>query len=236
MSAKYDLLANSKISDFDAVEVSGSNKNGCKLSKIVVIVIVAVIITTILLTLLTVIVIEATKHRPNTSPHPPITQCPSAPPQIMVPCSNTGHYNKDQCTAVGCCWYDTDQCVLSNYSATCPTTNSIELFTCLPENDDWNNSYAMAQCNKRGCCWNKSPDSIVRCYYPSEYGYIATNIQDTSNGKQVTIERRSPQPSLYGNDIQQLTVQVTYETSDILRVKVRTIWDKGPFVRRAQLI
>ena len=225
MSAKYDLLATSKISDFDAVDqLSVRTKKGYRWPKCIVIGVVIGILFTVALMLIAVIVVEVLKHESNSSSPPSTKQCPTGRPAIMVPCSDND-YNPAQCiNEANCCWYGT-QCVLSNYTATCSKTNN-EMFTCLPEYDNWNDTYATSECNKRGCCWNKLADPIIKCYYPSEYGYTTApnSLKDTVNGKTVTINRRSPQPSMYSNDIRTLSVQVTYETSNILRLKVCTVY------------
>ena len=180
------------------------------------------------LTLVIVVVVEASKSRSSpSSPTDTPSHCPSDPPSVMVPCTSSKTAGtEDQCIDAGCCWY-ADQCVVRGYIATC-TTHSNEMFTCLPENDNWNDTYARTMCNKRGCCWNpsahSSDDPPVKCYYPSEYGYrtIEGGEDMGANPRVFTLDRSFLQPSMYSNDVQKLTVEITGLTNDIARIKVST--------------
>ncbi len=235
MAAKYDLLA-SKLSDFDAVDVStrkSSKKTSWRWQRCVVVGVVIALLVIAALTLVIVVVVEASRSRsPPSSPTDLPSHCPSEPPSVTVPCTTSKTAGtEDQCIDAGCCWYD-DKCVVRSYTATC-TTQSNEMFTCLPENDNWNDTYARTMCNKRGCCWNahSSDDPLVKCYYPLEYGYHTSEEgEDTgANPRVLTLDRPSLQPSMYSNDVQKLTVEITGLTEDIARIKVNTQYYRCPF-------
>ena len=220
MSAKYDLLA-SKISGFDAEELSnrqGLKKGGrCNWQRCIAVSVVVGLLILALLTLVVIVVVEVTRNRSAS----PSSQCPSDLPSVMVPCSSSVNADtEDLCIDAGCCWYS-NQCILKGYQATC-TGITNKMFTCLPENDNWNDTYARAECNRRGCCWNKLSNQAVKCFYPSEYGYQTQDdsSKQTGNRRTVSIVRRSLQPTMYSTDIQELTVEVTHLTSSIVRVKV----------------
>lgn len=229
-SAKYDLLA-SKISHFDAVEMRQNEsvkKNRANCMRCVVIGIVVALLVAAALILVAVVIVESVKHnksKDNPTPSPP--ECPVDVPEIPVPCSTANTYTETSCPS-DCCWYaGISQCLL-NYPLSC-NADTNNMFNCLPENDNWNASYARSMCNARGCCWGNNAGFTsgskvpFNCYYPLEYGYLVQSSKDTEsdNGKLASIVRRSPQPSMYSDDKDVLSVEVTYETSNMLRVKVR---------------
>uniref|UniRef100_A0A3P8UQR8 Maltase n=1 Tax=Cynoglossus semilaevis TaxID=244447 RepID=A0A3P8UQR8_CYNSE len=83
-----------------------------------------------------------------------------------------------------------------------------------------------ANCTARGCIWG--PSSITGepwCIYPKDYGYTAERVEETDSGISVNITRNKK----YGSsgrpgspDIDNLRVQITYHSSDMLQFK---IWD-----------
>ncbi|XP_008283297.1 maltase-glucoamylase, intestinal [Stegastes partitus] len=82
-----------------------------------------------------------------------------------------------------------------------------------------------AKCEARGCIWRPSATAKVpACFYPKDYGYIASNIVETNSGMTLDITRnkkyRSNRPD--SPDIDTLRVAVYYHSSDMLQFK---IWD-----------
>ncbi|KAM9853733.1 sucrase-isomaltase, intestinal [Aulostomus maculatus] len=83
-----------------------------------------------------------------------------------------------------------------------------------------------AKCKARGCIWE--PSNIERvpwCFYPKDYGYDVTTIEETDSG--ITLEvarsrkyRSSGRPQ--SPDIDTLHVDIRYHRSDMLQFK---IWD-----------
>ena len=216
-SRSYKVLSEESFSGFDAVAPAGSRKSkGCKWWQYVALAIVSIILVVVILTLITVVVVEIIQHKNTSTAN---TLCPSNPPTIKVPCAKGLNVSEEVCTNAGCCWYgdELDQCYM-NYEASC-SNDQAQHFNCLPENDSWNNVYAKQQCTLRGCCWDSS--STIKCFFPSNYGYrINDDIQETATGMIASITRKMPQPTIYGNDIENLTVEVIYETSNRLHIKV----------------
>ena len=104
-----------------------------------------------------------------------------------------------------------------------PPSYDAPRFNCLPENDNWNATYAATVCNSRNCLWNKS--AIVQCAYPESYSYYVEegSLKDTPTGMTATMLHNGTHPTMYGNDIAVLTMEATYETPHRLRVKVRVL-------------
>lgn len=149
------------------------------------------------------------------TPSPAPSSCPQTPPTFTISCNAT---NESVCQQHGCCWYDNGTAQICIYELIC-SSNSKTQFTCLPEDDDWNATVAERVCLSRGCCWNTT--ALIRCTYPLNYGYaIQGGLQDTPTGVEATLVRKNPFPSMYGGDIMSVKIEVTYETSYRLRVKV----------------
>lgn len=152
---------------------------------------------------------------PTPSPSPAPSSCPQTPPSFTISCNAT---NERVCQQQGCCWYDNGTAQICIYELVC-SSNSKTQFTCLPEDDDWNVTVAERVCLSRGCCWNTTAQ--IRCAYPLNYGYVIQGgLQDTPTGVEATLVRKNPFPSMYGGDIMSVKMEVTYETSYRLRVKV----------------
>ena len=87
---------------------------------------------------------------------------------------------------------------------------------CIPEGG---RSETEDVCLERGCCWAK--EETPSCFYPKGFGYaVDGQPADTSTGKTVNLTRKTGQPSQYGGDIKTVRVDIFYETSYRLRVKV----------------
>ena len=76
-------------------------------------------------------------------------------------------------------------------------------------------------CTERSCCWNQQ--STVQCSYSVDYGYTVSSVKKNSNGWLLGLTRKPNQPSLFGQEVDQLGVEVTYETDTRLHVRVRVI-------------
>ena len=87
---------------------------------------------------------------------------------------------------------------------------------CIPEGG---RSETEDVCLERGCCWAK--EETPSCFYPGGFGYaVDGQPADTPMGKTVNLTRKTGQPSQYGGDIETVRVDIFYETSYRLRVKV----------------
>uniref|UniRef100_A0A3Q3A333 alpha-glucosidase n=1 Tax=Kryptolebias marmoratus TaxID=37003 RepID=A0A3Q3A333_KRYMA len=94
-------------------------------------------------------------------------------------------------------------------------------FDCHPEeNED------EAKCNARGCIWKpSSTEHVPSCFYPNDYGYTLTAIEETNSSITTNITRNlkyrtSGRPD--SPDINNLRVEILYHTSHMLQFK---IWD-----------
>lgn len=94
-------------------------------------------------------------------------------------------------------------------------------FDCYPEGEADQQS-----CVDRGCCWAKPtivkedvPLDIPYCFYPSDYGYQLVNKEKTSTGYLLSLTKKG-HPGPYGKDIENLAVDVRFETKDRLHFKV----------------
>ncbi|XP_063061397.1 sucrase-isomaltase, intestinal [Engraulis encrasicolus] len=80
-----------------------------------------------------------------------------------------------------------------------------------------------AKCRARGCIWQTSHlPSVPWCYYPKDYGYIATAVHNTSSGWSFDIERNAeyPGPRSRSADIVRLRVEISYLSGHSLRFKI----------------
>lgn len=100
-------------------------------------------------------------------------------------------------------------------------TADYQRFNCYPEDNA-----DEAKCKARGCIWEPTDiQGIPWCYYPDDYGYSYTKIDQTNSGITLDISRNQKHRSTNrpgSPDIDNLKVQITFHTSDMLQFK---IWD-----------
>ena len=73
----------------------------------------------------------------------------------------------------------------------------------------------------RGCCWEEDKEAPIPCYYSAGYGYAVESLNATKLGYSARLKRKADkQPSLFGHDIEVLQVDVLFESSQRLHVKV----------------
>ena len=154
---------------------------------------------------------------PCFSEHP--NSCPSAPSDRLI-CSSGG---EAECTRQGCCWDDRDlrSSCFWPFTGRCPANDTLR-FNCIPETTI-NQSNAAASrelCIQRACCWNTS--SVVKCAFTLDNRYMVTSRDETPNGYSLSLAQKPNRPSLYGHDITNLMVDVTFETETRLHVQVHT--------------
>jgi alpha-glucosidase (family GH31 glycosyl hydrolase) len=80
-------------------------------------------------------------------------------------------------------------------------------------------------CLSKGCCWYAVNDGgkTPWCFYgtqSSDMGYSLSDMKETSTGYVGILSLIGSGSSTYGEDIKQLTVEVIFETVDIVRVKI----------------
>lgn len=97
----------------------------------------------------------------------------------------------------------------------------VERYDCYPED----HNVTPLMCAARGCCWITDHDHhlkehrVPKCTYPGNYGYrINGKVSGTYNGFIVPLTRL-PMPSRFGDDIQEVHVQVEMQTQYRLRIK-----------------
>lgn len=95
-------------------------------------------------------------------------------------------------------------------------------FDCYPED-----GASEQNCLNRGCCWRppsaevdgKVPLNIPYCFYPTNYGYKLVNKEKTQTGYLLRLVKQG-HPGPYGKDVENLTVDVRFETRERLHFKV----------------
>ncbi|XP_039716533.1 maltase-glucoamylase isoform X1 [Pteropus medius] len=101
-------------------------------------------------------------------------------------------------------------------SATCPVVNELERINCIPDQ-----SPTKATCDQRGCCWR--PQGTMRvpwCYYSKSHGYqVEGDLASTGTGFTARL-KRSPSPSLFGNDIDNVLLTAEYQTANRFHFKL----------------
>lgn len=106
--------------------------------------------------------------------------------------------------------------------AQCKLLNDSEKFDCFP--DDGANASA---CEARGCCWLKPqngkimgvPLDVPYCFYPPNYeSYSYVNVTETAYGLSAFLRRKYRSP--FPNDVEVIRMDVRYETSTRLHIKV----------------
>ncbi len=73
------------------------------------------------------------------------------------------------------------------------------------------------------CTWKETSDGSPPCTYPDEYGYrILSGPSQTELGWRAILSRLD-RPSLFGNDLQTIAVEVEFYSEVMVRIKVRTL-------------
>ena len=97
------------------------------------------------------------------------------------------------------------------------TTGRID---CYPESEAVYSNFSQATCLARGCLYDSSSVDVP-CYLPPNYGYIIQgNEKTTPNGIQLSLTRNSAVMSPFPQPIENVTLDVTYYTNDIIRFKL----------------
>ncbi|XP_077867590.1 sucrase-isomaltase, intestinal-like [Saccoglossus kowalevskii] len=104
--------------------------------------------------------------------------------------------------------------------STLPPDNTADnfKFNCLPGDQN----PTVSKCKKNGCVWNNITvvnPSVPRCYFPQGYGaYRMVGEKPFTWGYRITLDRLD-RPSIYGNDVTRVTLDVQYQTQHRLRFK-----------------
>ena len=80
------------------------------------------------------------------------------------------------------------------------------------------------ECRKRGCVYAQptANQAAPKCYFPEKYGgyRMVGKEAETANGYRVTLDRTPSTPTMFGNDITRLILDVEFHTEYRLRFKV----------------
>ena len=104
-------------------------------------------------------------------------------------------------------------------SPSCADVSESMRFDCHPEANP-----NEADCEARGCCWIADRSTTAKmglpsCFYPSDFGYTATDMHATATGMSGTL-KLTGKGGPYGGDVKTLTLDVHEETPFRLHVKV----------------
>ncbi|KAK9762529.1 hypothetical protein K7432_011651 [Basidiobolus ranarum] len=163
-------------------------------------------------------------------PKPPSTNSSSALQLPEEQCPNVGErqdcgylgITQDECVARNCCWNPKDT------GASWCFYKKVQQYTCAAEVTQQQDcgwiGIKESECRQRNCCWNPNNDSSLAkyCFYkrPVCNGYRVVNSVSSVRGFTANLKLNEPGCQLYGNDVKELTVQVTYETKQRLHIKI----------------
>jgi hypothetical protein len=100
------------------------------------------------------------------------------------------------------------------------TTTSIGRIDCYPESESVYSNFSQAACLARGCLYDNSSSDIL-CYFKPNYGYILQGNQETiTNGIRLNLRRNQAVISPFPELIENITLDMTYYTNDIIRFKL----------------
>ncbi|KAK2141238.1 hypothetical protein LSH36_1136g01048 [Paralvinella palmiformis] len=151
--------------------------------------------------------------------------CPSEMPESSrVDCMPEGGLRAD-CLRKNCLWCETDTpdvpwCFTDPDSSLggeyCPADiPESERVDCHPESDA-----SVQECLDRGCYWcENTAENVPWCFMPRQAGYrMAGSPVETPQGYQIVLDRINT-PSVFGQDIGQITLDVEFQTEQRLRLK-----------------
>ncbi|XP_053164989.1 sucrase-isomaltase, intestinal [Hemicordylus capensis] len=93
-----------------------------------------------------------------------------------------------------------------------------ERFNCYPYPEP-----TQSTCEARGCTWEvTSTFGVPNCFYPSNYGYSVSNIQNSAQGLTADLHRDTNIPNPYSGSspIDLLRLEVTYHSNHMLQFKI----------------
>ncbi|XP_074859780.1 sucrase-isomaltase, intestinal isoform X2 [Carettochelys insculpta] len=100
-----------------------------------------------------------------------------------------------------------------------PVVEDNEKFNCYPDL-----GASQENCKARGCIWEVASNSLVpSCYYPNNYGYSVSNVQNTTLGLTADLFRDLSIPDRYGErspSINMLRLEVKYHDDNMLQFKI----------------
>ncbi|XP_014841756.1 PREDICTED: sucrase-isomaltase, intestinal-like isoform X2 [Poecilia mexicana] len=98
----------------------------------------------------------------------------------------------------------------------CPNIPMSERVDCYPDA-----GASKTGCEQRGCCWSPLDErNVPWCFFPTNHGYMVHSLQ-TPKPTELHVEmKRMASPSLFGGDIQELTLHAEMQTNNRLHFKI----------------
>ncbi|ETW05245.1 hypothetical protein, variant [Aphanomyces invadans] len=151
-----------------------------------------------------------------------VDQCAVPIPSPRLNCypeqANFPNATQETCLAQGCCWDAKQEIPCAFGASSAPSKASCDAVTPSLRLACRNPRYFLSPtdattCAALGCCFDGN-----ECFQPSFLGYDLNSWVETSNGYTGTLILRSRGP--FGNDIQELTVDVSSDVHDRVRVRI----------------
>uniref|UniRef100_A0A3B5KRK7 P-type domain-containing protein n=1 Tax=Xiphophorus couchianus TaxID=32473 RepID=A0A3B5KRK7_9TELE len=96
----------------------------------------------------------------------------------------------------------------------CPNIPMAERVDCYPD-------AGASKVRQRGCCWNPLDErNVPWCFFPTNHGYIMHSFQTPQPTVFFAEMKRMDSPSLFGGDIQDLTLHAEMQTNNRLHFKI----------------
>ncbi|XP_015233743.1 PREDICTED: sucrase-isomaltase, intestinal [Cyprinodon variegatus] len=104
---------------------------------------------------------------------------------------------------------------LDGFVPQCPNIPNAERVDCYPDA-----GASKSGCEQRGCCWSPLDQrSVPWCFFPTNHGYKVESVHNSDYVIHAEMTRMKS-PSMFGGDIQQLTLHAEMQTSNRLHFKI----------------
>ncbi|XP_062242243.1 sucrase-isomaltase, intestinal [Platichthys flesus] len=98
----------------------------------------------------------------------------------------------------------------------CPNLPQAERVDCYPDA-----GASKLACEKRGCCWAPLDDiNVPWCFFPKNHGYTVESVEQPNPYVMNAQLKRMASPSLFGDDIPELSFHAEMQTNNRLRFKI----------------
>nr|XP_019950458.1 PREDICTED: maltase-glucoamylase, intestinal-like [Paralichthys olivaceus] len=98
----------------------------------------------------------------------------------------------------------------------CPNISLAERVDCFPDA-----GASKLQCEQRGCCWAPLDErNVPWCFFSTNHGYTAESVEQPNPFVMKAQLKRMASPSLFGNDIQELSFHAEMQSDNRLRFKI----------------
>ncbi|XP_061924131.1 sucrase-isomaltase, intestinal [Entelurus aequoreus] len=98
----------------------------------------------------------------------------------------------------------------------CPSIPLAERVDCFPDS-----GASVKGCQQRGCCWSPVDErNVPWCFFSANHGYTVESVEQPNPYVMKANLKRMASPSLFGEDIQELSFHAEMQTSNRLRFKI----------------